>query len=148
MLIFLCPCCPSSYLQKAYSFLRYLNGDPVSCRGALPVEALPNGQHTSYFWKEYILRFLKTPPFKNLKIIFFSLPKCVYVWRLSICELDNRNHICWSNFLQGVIVLSMLNRGSTMQICRLHFYLPMPFLHENLQTFHGCKITVVQFNYI
>ena len=65
--------------------LRYLNGDPVSCWGALPVEALPTGQHTSYctrdncfwecvalqtghnFWKEYIIRFLKSPPFKNLK---------------------------------------------------------------------------------
>ena len=30
------------------SFLRYLNGDSVSCWGALLVEALPIGQHTSY----------------------------------------------------------------------------------------------------
>ena len=33
--------------------LRSLNGDLFSCRGALPVETLPIGQHTSYFPKDY-----------------------------------------------------------------------------------------------
>ena len=42
--------------------LRYLNGDSV---------ALHTGHN---FWKEYLLRFLKTPPFKNLKMVdrYFS----------------------------------------------------------------------------
>ena len=91
------------------SSLRYLNGDPVSWWGALPVKALPIGQHTSYctiqitlraslshvaqhtghnFWKEYILSFLKTPPFKNLKnkqLVF-----CFHVYFITFIKGDHK----------------------------------------------------------
>ena len=105
--------------------LRYLNGDSVSCWGALPVEALPIDQHTSYctiqitfshvalhtgydFWKEYILRFLKTPPFKNLKwiYIFLNTLGLIKSYTFSYLEMLSRkeksagiNFLLWLNFV-------------------------------------------------
>ncbi len=78
--------------------LRYLNGDPVPWWGALPVEALPIGQHSGgsikghNFWKEYILRFLKTPPFKNLKATTEVRKDHLQWWRdLFRCQIDLLN---------------------------------------------------------
>ena len=65
--------------------------------------------HTGHnFWKEYILRFLKTPPFKNLKyvqtVVCFS--ECgteeLYGWEL-LFWADSK--LSWLHLLKGVLPL-------------------------------------------
>ena len=126
-------------------YLRYLNGNLVSCWGILPVEALPTSQHTSYctiqraslshvalhtghnFWREYILRFLKTPPFRNLNLeghlyqlerymfMIFGMVQCLEPWQREqfiLMEYDGS----WNKHRKSVKLHNL--RLSSCHICR------------------------------
>ncbi len=67
------------------NLLRSLNGDvwmdinPKNPHQNICIVLLHNGHN---FWKEYILRFLKTPPFKNLKSCWPETTCEVLQWHL------------------------------------------------------------------
>ncbi len=62
--------CPFvAIVSQGHRFGSLFSLSVVTLRASLSLVAL----HTGYnFWKEFILRFLKTPPFKNLKTLKFT----------------------------------------------------------------------------